>query len=83
MPLIIEDSMLSQLHLTEKEFLLEISLFLYQQKKLSLRKASTLATRNRIEYQEILLSRGIPIHYSVESLEEDLDTIKKLQENRA
>lgn len=56
----------------------ELALYLFQQGKLSFGKARELADMSVWEFQQLLGSRGIPIHYDVEDYEEDLATLEEL-----
>lgn len=76
MSLVIEDSILSQIKLSESELKLEIAIYLYTSKKLTLSRASKLAVIDRIAFQKQLAARQIPIHYSVSDLEKDMETIR-------
>ncbi|HRG48377.1 MAG TPA: UPF0175 family protein [Leptospiraceae bacterium] len=78
MTLIFEDTLLSQIKLSESDIKAEFSIFLYQNKKLTLARAAKLAGMNRIEFQKALTTRQIPIHYSLSDLENDLNTIEQI-----
>ena len=69
---------LPDLGLSEQEIKQELALSLYQQHKLSLAKAASLVGMTRIEFQHLIASRGICIHYAEEMLEEDVQTLRKL-----
>ena len=56
----------------------ELALYLFQQGKLSFGKARELAEMTAGEFQQLLGSRGIPIHYDVEDYEQDLATLKEM-----
>ena len=75
MPILITDKMLEELHFTESEFRLEIAIFLFQQKKFSLGKASQFAQLTRLQFQKILSSKQIPIHYDVKDFYEDIGLV--------
>ena len=61
--------------MSESELLLEIAVLLFQKEKLTLAQASGLAGASRMEFQKMLASRGIPIHYGVEDFKDDLKTL--------
>ncbi len=61
--LIIEDSVLQAAGLSEKEFKVEIAIFLFQQERLSLRKAAALAGMHWMDFMKLLDSRNIALHY--------------------
>lgn len=50
----------------------EFSLYLFSQNKITLERASRLSGMNRQQFQFLLASRDIPIHYTEENLEDDL-----------
>lgn len=75
MSILITDEMLREIHLTEPEFNLEFAVFLFQQKKISLGKASQFAKITRLQFQKVLYSRQIPIHYDVKDFQEDIESV--------
>jgi predicted HTH domain antitoxin len=78
MSLVIPDELLKAAHMPEDELLREIVLLLFQQEKLTLGRASRLLGMNQIEFQRLLASRKIPIHYDVEDFRQDLKTLKEM-----
>jgi predicted HTH domain antitoxin len=56
----------------------ELAIHLFQQGKLSFGKARELADMNVWVFQQLLGSRGIPIHYDIGDYEEDLTNLKEL-----
>jgi len=62
----------------EKEFKQEIAIWLFQKKKMILAQASHFAGMNRIQFQHLLASRQIPIHYDIEDFDKDLATLRKM-----
>jgi predicted HTH domain antitoxin len=50
-------------------------LALFQREKLTLGQASRLAGMSQWQFQQLLGSRGIPVHYGVEDFEADLRTL--------
>lgn len=75
MSLVIPDEFLQAAHMTETDLKLEIAILLFQQEKITLGTASQFAEMNQLEFQRILGSRKIPIHYDVEDLRQDLTTL--------
>lgn len=61
--LIIEDSVLEAAGLSEKEFKIEIAILLFQQERLSLRKAASLSGMHWMDFMKLLDSRNIALHY--------------------
>jgi len=64
--------------MNESELLLEIGVMLFQRSKLTLAQAAKLADMPRLQFQQLLASRQIPIHYDVDDLEQDIQTLKNL-----
>ena len=56
----------------------ELAIHLFQQGKLSFGKARELADMNVWVFQQLLGSRGIPIHYDIGDYDEDLTNLKEL-----
>jgi len=65
-------------HMTPAELRLELVISLFQQKKISFGKASEMAQVGLWEFQQILGSRGISLHYDIEDYEKDIETLKEL-----
>jgi predicted HTH domain antitoxin len=78
MGMVIPDEVLQASRLTESEFKVEIAVMLFQKEKLSLGQASRLANLGRIEFQHLLASRNMSIHYDVPDFEEDMETLRGL-----
>jgi predicted HTH domain antitoxin len=64
--------------MTPQELKRELSIYLFQQGKLSFGKAREMAGMTVWAFQQLLGSREIPIHYNVEDYEEDLNTLGEL-----
>jgi len=78
MSIVIPDDILEATRMSEAELLQELAVVLFQREKLSLAQASRLAGMNRLQFQHLLASRQIPIHYDVAELESDLKTLREL-----
>lgn len=65
------------LELTEADLRTELAISLFQQERITLGTASPLAGLHQIEVQRLISSRGIPIHYDVSDLEQDLNSLRK------
>ncbi len=74
--LTISDEFLKTAKISEAELKLEIAIILFQQEKITLGTASQFAGMNQLEFQQILGSRKIPIHYGIEDLHQDLETLQ-------
>ncbi len=77
MSITISDDILQSARLTEEEFKQEIAILLFQKEKLTLAQASRFAGMTRLQFQHLIASREIPVHYDVAEFEEDLKTLKK------
>ncbi|MFQ6113764.1 MAG: UPF0175 family protein [bacterium] len=62
--------------MSEQELIEEIAVMLFQEEKLTLGQAAHLAGKSQLEFQHLLASRQIPVHYDVQEFEEDLRTLK-------
>ncbi len=60
-------------------FLLDVALMLYQQERVSLAKAARIAGVHRMQFQQALADRKIPIQYDLEG---DLAALKKWRKLR-
>jgi len=78
MGLIIPDDILQATRMTAEELRQEIAVLLFQRDKLTLGQASRLAGMSRLQFQHLLASRQIPVHYDVAEFEEDLRTLGEL-----
>lgn len=78
MSVVISDEMLQTIHMTADELRQEIAVLLYQRERLTLGQASRLAGTNQLQFQFLLASRQIPIHYDVAELEADLQTLREM-----
>ena len=58
--------------MTEDELRCEIAVLLFQRERLSLAKAAELAEMDRLQFQHLLASRRIPVHYDVADFDQDL-----------
>jgi predicted HTH domain antitoxin len=76
MSLNVPDEVLRHAGMSESELLLEIAVLLFQKEKLTLAQASRLVGSSRVEFQKILASRGIPLHYDVEDFKDDLKNLR-------
>jgi len=79
MSVVIHNEILQTARMTEKELLQEIALMLFEKEKLTLGQASKLAEMNQLQFQHLLASRSIPIHYGIEEFEQDLKTLEGIR----
>lgn len=78
MGVLIPDEVLEAAGMTEAELQQELAVMLYERGKLSLGRASRLAGMGRIEFQQLLSGRQIPMQYDVADLEADMETLRSL-----
>ena len=72
MTLTIPGEVLRSAHLSEAELKEELALALFQQGRLTLGQAANLAQMPYLNFQQLLGSRQIAIHYGFEQWEHDL-----------
>ena len=56
----------------------ELIILLFANEKLTLGQASKLAKMSQFQFQQLLTSRKIPLHYDIAELEADVKTLKKM-----
>jgi predicted HTH domain antitoxin len=78
MSVTISDELLQAAQMTESEFRLELAIWLYQQRRITLAQASRWAGLTRLQFQRELNQRGIPIHYTPEDLHEELENLREV-----
>jgi predicted HTH domain antitoxin len=60
------------LEMSPADLITELAISLFQQDRITLGTASQLAELHQIEFQQLIASRGICVHYGVEDLQQDL-----------
>jgi predicted HTH domain antitoxin len=75
--LTISDALLQSARMAEAELRQEIAVLLFEREKLTLAQASRFAHLSRLQFQHVLASRQIPLHYDVADFEEDLQTLQR------
>ncbi|MBI1801195.1 MAG: UPF0175 family protein [Chloroflexi bacterium] len=65
--------------MTAADLKTELAVHLFEQGKLSFGKARELADMTVWDFQQLLGSRGISMHYDLAEYEEDLETLKILR----
>ncbi|MBA4159489.1 MAG: UPF0175 family protein [Gemmatimonadetes bacterium] len=78
MSVTIPDDVLQAAQMSEAELRQELALLLFERERLTLAQAARLAGMERLRFQHLLASRGIPLHYDVTEFEEDLQTLREL-----
>lgn len=79
MSLVIPDKVLQAARMTEEEMMLELAVLLFQKGKISLGQAAELAGMSYLQFQMLLASRRIPIHYDIAEFEQDMRTLQELR----
>lgn len=80
MSIVIADEIVQSTRLTAAELMQELALALFQREKLTFGQASRLAGMSQWQFQQLLGSRDIPIHYDVQDFEADLRTLEELRQ---
>lgn len=65
------------LQISETDLRTELAISLFQQERITLGTASQLAGLHQLEFQQLITSRGICVHYDVEDLEQDLKSLRE------
>jgi predicted HTH domain antitoxin len=78
MSVVIPDEILHTTRMSRDELLQEIAIMLFQREKLTLGQASRMAGVTQAQFQHLLASRHIPIHYDVDDFEADLKTLREM-----
>jgi predicted HTH domain antitoxin len=65
------------LQISEADLRTELAVSLFQQERITLGTASQLAGLHQIEFQKLIASRGICVHYDIEDLEQDLKSLRE------
>jgi predicted HTH domain antitoxin len=81
MSIVIPDDIVQSARLTTAELLLELAVALFQREKLTLGQASRLAGMNQWQFQQLLASRDISLHYGVAEFEADLQTLAEIRQS--
>ena len=73
--LVINNEIIKYSGLTESQLKSEIACLLYSQNRLSFGQAKNFAEVNVFEFQKLLNEKNIPLHYSIEDFEKDLQVL--------
>ena len=76
MSLVISDEVLQTIQMSESELLTEIAILLFEQERFTLGQASRFAKMNQLQFQRLLASRQIPLHYDIAELTEDVKSLE-------
>ena len=75
---LISEDVLQSARMSADELRREIAVLLFEREKLTLGQSSRFAEMSRFQFQNLLASRGVPVHYDVEEFEQDLETLRGL-----
>lgn len=71
----IPTQVMERIHMTPEQLKLEIAVYLYEKKRLTLGQAKRLAGLGQIAFQKELAKRGIYIHYDLGDFQKDLKNL--------
>ena len=77
--LVIGKEELRNLHMSPNELRIELATYLYATKRFSMGRAKSLAKLDLISFQHELAKRNIYLHYDVEDLKQDMETLERLR----
>ncbi len=77
MSILIPDEVLQSVQMTEAELRQEIAVMLFQQERFTLGQASRFAEMSQLQFQRLLASRRISLHYDLAELREDVESLKE------
>lgn len=72
------DDLLLATNMTKQELRVEIAVMLFAKEKLTMGQAVQLSGMPRLNFQHLLASRDIYVHYDVEDFEHDVQTLREL-----
>ncbi len=61
-----------------EDFFREIAVFLYKEQHVTLAQAARIAQMDRVAFQQLLASRSIDIHFTVDEYEHDVAVLKRV-----
>jgi predicted HTH domain antitoxin len=73
----IPDRIAQSAELTEAELLREVAVLLFQQERVTLSKAAQIANMHSFEFQKLLASRKIAVHYGMEDYQADVTSLRQ------
>ncbi len=75
MTLELSDELVQTTRLSELQIRQTLAVALFRENHLTLAQAARLAEMDRIAFQHVLASRGIPLHYTAADYEDDLRAV--------
>lgn len=77
MSITISDEVLQTVQMSEAEMLREIAVLLFRMEKFTLGQASRFARMSRLDFQRLLASRRVPLHYDLPELRQDVQSLEE------
>lgn len=78
MSVVIPDEVLQTSRMSGPELIQEVAVMLFQRDRLTLGQAAQLAGMAQLQFQFLLASRQIPVHYGVSEFDADVETLRRL-----
>jgi len=75
----VPQDVLDSARLTVPELKVEMAVYLYAQRRLSIGKARELAGMGLWEFRQVLASRHIPPHYDIDDLDADVAALREIE----
>jgi predicted HTH domain antitoxin len=75
----VQDEALRGLNLTQPEALFDLAVDLFTERRVTLGRAAAIARVTQLDFQRELARRDIPVHYDVEDLQADVQTLAALR----
>ncbi|MDY7013778.1 MAG: UPF0175 family protein [Cyanobacteriota bacterium] len=76
MNITLPEELLQVSQMSEAELMCEIAIMLFEQGRISLGKGAQLARMHKIDFQTLLASRDICVHYDLEDYQTDVERLK-------
>jgi len=76
MAITVPDELLRSMKLTEAELAAELAVALFREERLTLGQAAQLAGLPQLDFQRLLARRRVPLHYSIDDMEQDIERAK-------
>lgn len=73
--LVISKDILQKVKMTPAQLAVEVAIYLYAQKKLTMGQAKRLAGLDQLAFQEALAKRNINIHYDMADVLKDIENL--------
>ncbi|NJK76215.1 MAG: UPF0175 family protein [Microcoleus sp. SU_5_6] len=70
------DSLAQTNSFNEPDWMREIAIALFRQERITLGRASKIAGMHLVDFQQLIASRGICVHYDIEDFEQDIQHLQ-------